>query len=156
MALYLVRHAVAVGRHAWNGSDMDRPLTTKGRRQSEALPRLFKGTDVRRILTSPAARCRETVGPLGKTLGVDVRNLDVLEEGATARKAVDLLHELAEKKGDTVLCGHGDLIPEVLRRLAREGTKLESDLQFAKGSTWELTVGDDGKIVSAHYHPPAE
>ena len=155
MALFLVRHAVAVGRHAWDGTELDRPLTPKGRRQSKALLRLFEGTDVRRILSSPAARCRDTVVPLGQMLRVGVRDASELAEGASPRKAVELMHELAGKKGDSVLCAHGDLVPEVLRRLAREGSRLESDLQFAKGSTWELTTADS-KIVSGRYHPPAE
>lgn len=155
MTVYLVRHAVAVGRHGWDGPDRARPLTAKGQRQAEALPRLLAGADVRRILSSPAARCRDTVAPLARSTGLVVKDADELAEGADAKSAVDLLEELAAKKGDTVLCTHGDLVPEVVRRLVRHGTRLESDLQFAKGSTWELAVAD-GAVVSGRYHPPAE
>ena len=87
-------------------------------------------------------------------MSVEVKDADELAEGANAKKAADLLVELATKKGDSVLCTHGDLIPEVLRRLHRDGCRLESDLQFAKGSTWELSVNDGGAIVSGRYQPP--
>ena len=54
-----------------------------------------------------------------------------------------------------MVCTHGDLIPEILRRLARKGTDVQSELLLAKGSTWELlTHGKE--IVAARYHPPAE
>jgi phosphohistidine phosphatase SixA len=155
MALYLVRHAVAVGRSAWHHADEKRPLTPKGQRQAQALLRLLEGAEVRRILSSPAVRCRDTVAPLAKALGLDVHEATELAEGHGPRKATDLLSETAVKKGDSVLCAHGDLIPELLRRLARDGAHLESELQYAKGSTWELHV-DDGKIVRGRYHPPAE
>jgi phosphohistidine phosphatase SixA len=155
MTVYLVRHAVAVGRHGWDGPDAARPLTSKGERQATALPRLFESAEVRRIASSPATRCLDTVGPLATTCGLAVEPLAELAEGASAKEAVALIRKLAGKRGDSVLCAHGDLIPEVLRKLTRDGMRMESELQFAKGSTWELVVdGDD--VVSGRYHPPAE
>jgi 8-oxo-dGTP diphosphatase len=156
MALYLVRHAVAVGRSSWDGDDDERPLTPKGERQSKALVRLLGDVGIRRIWSSPAVRCVESVRPLADTLRVDVRPTTALAEGYGCGKAVDLIGELAAKKGSAVLCTHGDLVPEILRRLARTGTSLESELQFAKGSTWELAVDDHHRIRTAQYHPPAE
>ena len=155
MPVYLVRHAVAVGRHGWDGPDRARPLTPKGERQATALPRLLESADVRRIASSTARRCVDTVVPLADARGLEVRHADELAEGAEPKKAVGLLRELAAKKGDSVLCAHGDLIPEILRKLTREGMRMESELQFAKGSTWELVVADDD-VVSGRYHPPAE
>ena len=155
MTVYLVRHAVAVGRHGWDGPDRARPLTPKGERQAAALPRLLESAEVRRILSSPAVRCHDTVAPLAAATSLEIRTVDELAEGAGPKAATALLHDVADRKGDSVLCAHGDLIPEVLRRLARGGVRLESDLQFAKGSTWELVVAD-GTVVSGRYHPPAE
>lgn len=156
MAVYLVRHAVAMGRSQWHHADEKRPLTAKGERQAKALLRLFEGTDVHRIHSSPAVRCRDTVGPLAETLGLEVHNASELAEGHGGRKACDLVLEVAAKKGDSVVCAHGDLVPEILRRLVRDGLRLESDLQCAKGSTWELVADEDGTLRSGRYHPPAE
>lgn len=155
MTVYLVRHAVAVGRHGWDGPDQARPLTPKGERQAAALPRLFESAEVRRIASSPATRCIDTVGPLAATCGLEVKPVDELAEGSSAKEAVAMLLDLAGKRGDSVLCAHGDLIPEILRRLTRAGMRMESELQFAKGSTWELVVAD-GAVTVGRYHPPAE
>jgi phosphohistidine phosphatase SixA len=157
MALYLVRHAVAVSRSNWKGSyeDPRRPLTAKGQRQAKALVRLLGDTDTRRIWSSPAVRCVDSVIPLAETLGLEVHVTEALTEGHGVGKAVDLVHDLSTKKGSSLLCTHGDLVPEILRRLVRAGVVLESELLFAKGSTWELLV-EDGRLVSGRYHPPAE
>ena len=159
MAIYLVRHAVAVGRHGWDGADELRPLTPKGERQAEALARpASSGTEVRRILSSPARAVPRHRRPRSADASASRSSTPTSwPRGPTPSKAVDLLSELAAKKGDSVLCTHGDLIPEVLRRLARRRhAALESDLQFAKGSTWELAVDRRRRIVSGRYHPPAE
>jgi 8-oxo-dGTP diphosphatase len=155
MAVYLVRHAVAVGRSSWDGRDVDRPLTAKGRRQAAALVRLLGDADVRRIVTSPATRCTATVEPLAEARRLAVKGAPTLREGAEPDDATALITQLAGKSGDSVACTHGDLVPEILRRLARAGADVQSELLFAKGSTWEL-VARSGEIVAARYHPPAE
>ena len=155
MAVHLVRHAVAVGRSGWSGDDFARPLTPRGRRQAQALIRFFNGNDVRRIRTSPAIRCHDTVAPLGLDLDIEVVDDARLAEGGDEADALAMVLKLAARKGDSVLCSHGDVIPDVLRRLARDGVAIESDLLIAKGSTWEL-VTEDGEITTARYHPPAE
>lgn len=155
MSVHLVRHAVAVGRAGWDGDDFARPLTPRGQRQAQALLRLFEGASVRRILTSPAVRCRDTVLPLGDRLDVEVVDDVRLAEGNGEAEALALVHALAAEDGDSVLCSHGDIIPDVLRALARAGVAMESELPVAKGSTWEL-VTDAGAVTAARYHPPAE
>ena len=68
MALYLVRHAVAVGRSNWKGDDdLARPLTAKGERQAKALVRLLGDTDLRRIWTE-SGRPVPSRRPLADTL----------------------------------------------------------------------------------------
>lgn len=155
MAVYLVRHAVAVGRSEWDGPDSQRPLTRKGERQALGLMELLMrdGVDVRRVTSSPAVRCRDSVSPLAEKLGVAVEDRLELAEGADAEAALGLLRELASAPGDAVACTHGDLIPEVLRRLSREGLQWDGELRFAKGSTWVLEVDGDrfteGRYVEA-------
>jgi len=155
MTVYLVRHAVAVGRSEWDGhDDRLRPLTKRGQRQAGGLRDLLGGADVRRVLSSPAVRCADTVAPLAAARGVEVRHDDALAEGAPVGEAVALARKVAAKRGDSVLCTHGDLVPEVLRELARDGMDWDGDLRFAKGSTWVLTFEDD-RCLDARYLPPA-
>ena len=153
MTVYLVRHAVAVGRSSWDGDDRARPLTRRGERQAAGLVELLAGGTIKHVHSSPAVRCRDTVAPLAAELGLEVHDEELLAEGARPKEAIDLLHALATKKADSVLCAHGDLIPEILRKLHRDGVKLHDDLQYAKGSTWRLDVEDD-RVVAARYLPP--
>jgi 8-oxo-dGTP diphosphatase len=155
MAVFLVRHAVAVGRSSWDGDDRLRPLTKRGEREAQGLVRLLADADIRRIVSSPALRCRDTVAPLGAKLGIDVADAEVLLEGTKAKARFELLYDLAARKGDSVACVHGDLVPEVIRRLDRDGMAWDGDLRFAKGSTWLLTW-DDGRFTTGTYLPPIE
>jgi len=155
MTIYLVRHAMAVGRSSWHKDDRLRPLTKKGERQARGLVDLLASSDVHRISSSPAVRCHDTVAPLASKLGLAVHDADELAEGARPKDALHLAQQLAAKGGDSVLCTHGDVIPEVLRRLAREGMGWDGELRFAKGSTWAL-AWDGERFSDGRYLPPNE
>lgn len=153
MTLYLVRHADAKSRSGWHGPDVARPLTKKGERQASGLAAALGGADLRVLQSSPAVRCVDTLAPLAAGLGVDVAVTDALMEGADPAEAMDLLVAGIRRRHGTVLCTHGDIIPELLRRLARDGVPLRGGDRWAKGSTWELAVVG-GEVVSGRYHPP--
>ncbi len=155
MTILLVRHAVAVGRSDWEGDDGRRPLTKRGERQALGLVDLLAHADIHRVSTSPALRCRETVTPLASKFGLEVHDDGALAEGGKVKDAVELAQHLAAKKGDTVLCTHGDLVPEVIRRLSRDGMRWDGDLRFAKGCTWALSW-DGERFTDGRYCPPSE
>ena len=72
--LYLLRHAHAGDPERWSGDDAARPLSDKGRRQSERIARLLGSADEAPDLfvTSPKVRAAETAEIVGKALGVEV------------------------------------------------------------------------------------
>ena len=155
MTVFLVRHSDAKSRANWPHPDETRPLTRKGMHQAEGLVDLLLEGPIRRILSSPAVRCVETVGPLASKLGLKVEKTDALFEGASTSKAYDLVCHLAREKGDTVLCTHGDLVPELLRLAARDGVAIEDTPRWPKGSTWALDVAGH-HFSKARYLPPPE
>ena len=109
--LHLVRHADAGNRMTWVGDDFLRPLDDFGQTQAEAIGVALASQPVRRILSSAAVRCVDTVVPLGRALGLPVEVADELAEGTFVGDAFDLLRSLASAEGDSVLCSHGDVIP---------------------------------------------
>lgn len=153
MTVFLVRHAVAVGRSDWAGDDGLRPLTAKGQRQARSLVDLLAHADIRRVRSSPAVRCRDTVAPTAAKLALPVEDAAELAEGTDPAEATALARRLATEEGDTVLCTHGDLVPEIVRQLARDGMRWDGQLRFAKGSTWVLTFDGD-RCVDGRYEPP--
>ena len=86
--VYLVRHAKAGERRTWNGDDVDRPLSRKGWRQSEAIAKRLSKKGVSALYSSSYLRCVQTLEPLGRTIDLDVRTderlVDKFEE-ATKR-----------------------------------------------------------------------
>ncbi len=151
--LHLVRHADAGSRMAWVGNDFERPLDDHGRMQADAIGAALASRPVRRILSSPYVRCVDTVVPLGRALGLPVETCDELAEGSFVGDAFDLLRSLASAEGDSVLCGHGDVIPGLLWVLAQYGLDIGDLGRCKKGSIWELDVSD-GRIVGATYRHP--
>lgn len=150
VVLHLVRHAKAGSRSAWRGDDFERPLVEKGEGQAEALAAALKTAGIDRVLSSPAVRCRQTVAPLARTLGTAVEDDVVLAEGGPLAPLLDLLHGL---DGDTALCAHGDLIPEVLEHLAADGMPVDAPIRAQKASVWRLERRD-GRFVEGRYTPP--
>jgi phosphohistidine phosphatase len=62
MECLLVRHGIAVNREEWEGKDVDRPLTEKGKRRVREVAAGLRRLDVRPsvIYASPARRAAET------------------------------------------------------------------------------------------------
>ena len=151
-ALLLVRHAHAGRRGKWVGPDHERPLSGLGRRQAEGLVGLLGGFGVTRILSSPYARCAQTVQPLARGRGLVVAARHALAETSPVAGAAAIAEALVGAAA--VLCGHGENLPPLLERLAADHrVPLPAGRPFAKGATWVLHA-EDRRLVSAHYLPP--
>jgi 8-oxo-dGTP pyrophosphatase MutT (NUDIX family)/phosphohistidine phosphatase SixA len=150
--LYLLRHAKAGDRRDWTEDDLHRPLTKRGRWQSEALVEQFADLPVDRVLSSPYQRCIQTVRPLAIARHLPVEETPLLAEGAALADTVAFLHELC---GAVLLCSHGDVIPGVVLHLAQRGAPMEGGDDFKKGATWVLER-DGGLFTGArHMDAPA-
>jgi 8-oxo-dGTP diphosphatase len=87
--------------------------------------------------------------------GRKVEPTAALLEGADVMAAYEVLRSVAKASGDSVLCTHGDLVPELLRLPARDGLVLADSPRWPKGSTWAIHT--DGKhFTTAKYLPPPE
>jgi 8-oxo-dGTP diphosphatase len=149
--LYVVRHADAGHRSQWDGSDEDRPLSPRGERQAKGIADQLEESGAVRLVSSPYTRCVQTLEPLAKRLGLRVERDERLAEGAGAVGPLELAAELVGRVG--VLCSHGDVIPDLLDVLVRDGVKLKDDLRWQKASTWVLSR-DGGKLAKGRYVPP--
>ncbi|MDQ1131061.1 NUDIX hydrolase [Microbacterium sp. SORGH_AS_0888] len=136
-----LRHAKALARSEWGGSDATRPLTDRGRRQAKAIVGPLRAYGVRRILSSDATRCIETVDPLARALKRPIRlvpeiSQDAWEDGASDARTV--VGKRVRARKPAVLCSHGPVLPDILNELAlATGTLRGSYL----GSASSLEVG---------------
>lgn len=153
MSVYLVRHALAGDKRAWEGPDERRPLTQRGRRQARGLVELLAGSPVDRVVSSPRARCVQTVQPLADARGLPVEHAAELDVGAGPATTIPFL--LAAAGVPTVHCSHREVIAEVLRTLAEDGLAYDGELVWAKGSAWVLEA-EGGRFARGRYLPPHE
>ncbi|HEY7399785.1 MAG TPA: phosphoglycerate mutase family protein [Actinomycetota bacterium] len=151
--LYLVRHAKAGNRERWSRDDRLRPLSKNGRRQAEALVRVFDGRKVDRILSSPFLRCLQTVATLAADRMLPIEEVDALAEGASLQ---EVLAVVAEVDGiSAVLCSHGDVIPTLVEHLVDEGMRVEGEPDWRKGSTWIIEHEPDGGLRGRSLETPS-
>jgi phosphohistidine phosphatase len=99
MDLFLIRHAEAVDRNEFTGTDEDRPLTAAGNAQGKALGKGLPAHGVRLdlLLTSPLVRARQTAEGILETWGTPVPELRVCEDlapGARRKKLARCLRAL--------------------------------------------------------------
>ena len=171
-SIQLVRHAKAQSRdHWWGKPDRERPLTKSGAVQAKTLAAALAGLSITRIITSPYARCVQTVEPLAERLGLPIEIDDVLGEapgvpvldggdswvasawlGGRALGLVDQI-VLDDPGAHVVLCSHGDVVPSLMAALAgRDGLAL-SDVHLKKGARFHLTFKGP-KCIAAEAVPP--
>lgn len=150
--LYLVRHAKAGSRSDWTGDDRERPLSKAGWRQAHALAeKLAPLADGGELVSSPYLRCVQTLEPLAAALDLTVAADERLAEGDDFRGALDLLTHLP---AGSVLCSHGDVIPDTIAALERRGCRFVGEPDWRKASVWVLRRGADGTISEARAWPP--
>jgi phosphohistidine phosphatase len=109
MDCVFVRHGIAVAREEWEGKDIDRPLTEKGRRRVREVAAGLRRLEVHPTVfyASPARRAAETAqllhGLLARSSLMELR--DELLPEASPSEVVRLIQDLPPKS--CVICiGH--------------------------------------------------
>lgn len=149
--VYLARHAHAGKKAQWRGPDLARPLSAQGRKEALGLLEQLRDLPVRRVLSSPAERCLQTVEPLAGKLGQAIELREALGLHGTAAQVLELLTSPALDQA--VLCTHGELIREVFDQLLAAGIELSSPPRWPKGSTWVLGRDDRARWKGTYLEP---
>jgi len=154
----LVRHASAGSRTRWEGDDRARPLDDIGWRQATELVRLLSRFEVETVVAADFVRCTQTVEPLADALGLKVVAEAVFSEvGYSGHEtdAVARIRELGASLETAVVCSQGDVIPDLLQRLAAEDDVDLPDAATKKGSVWALNFEGPRLFSAEHFPPPA-
>jgi len=121
----LLRHASAGERLSSRNIDRFRQLDHEGRADARRLIWTLADQEIERVVTSPLARCVETVIPIAERRRLVVeRRIELLPE-ARLETTLELFGELQDA---TLVCTHR----EVILRL------FEGDVTCEKGGTWIL------------------
>ena len=162
-----LRHAKAHSREEWKGKDAARPLSPRGRRQAASIVGPLLAFGVRRIVSSPAVRCVETVKPLSDAIGrkIETSGLigqDAWEEGKSDARTV--VGDRVRARKPSLLCSHGPVLPDILSELALATGTLRgsylgsaSALDPAAFSVVHMSVDNPGSgIVAIETHIPKD
>lgn len=155
-SVLLVRHASAGSRSKWEGDDARRPLDDKGWDQAQELVRLLSRFKVTDVISADYDRCVQTVKPFADAVGLNVKEDPLFSEaGYPGREdeAAKRVRELGRSNDSVVICSQGDVIPDLLQRLAKEDHVDVPETDPAKGSVMALTFDGD-RLFSVDYFPP--
>ncbi len=163
--LIVLRHAKALSRSEWDGTDAERPLADRGRRQAKSIVGPLRAFGVRKIVTSDAVRCVETVKPLAKALDRKAVRTELISQDAWEDGTSDLRSVVGRRVRSgkpAVLCSHGPVLPGLLSEIALatatiQGSYLSSaaDLEPAAFSVVHLSATNPGSgIISIETHIP--
>lgn len=150
---FLVRHGDAGDKSVWRGPDADRPLSALGRRTAAGLVIRLEDFPIRRILSSPALRCTQTVRPLAERNRLGVEHHDLLRVGADAAALAAFVRSRAADMA--VLCTHGEVLADILPILTAAGTMVIGSQAWPKGGICILD-GVVGGPMRARYLRPLE
>lgn len=163
--IIVLRHGKAVAREDWSGPDAERPLTDRGRRQAKAAVGPLRAFGVRKVISSDAVRCADTVAPLAKALRTQVRTTAALSQDAWEAGTSDprsVIGKRIRARKPVVLCSHGPVLPDILSELALATGTLRgsylgsaSALETGAFSVVHLSATNPGSgIVAIETHEP--
>ena len=133
----IVRHAE---KAATGGNDPD--LTPAGRARADALARILKDSAISEIFTTQFKRTQETAAPIEKVSGVTPTIVPAKDIPALISK----LHQL---KGNALVVGHGDTIPDIVKALGIEEPVQIPDPDYSE--LFVVTLGDKPELLRLHF-----
>ena len=121
--LVVLRHGKAVPRSE-RIDDLARPLTTSGAtRATELVPQL-DAYGIRRVVSSPAVRCAQTVEPFARSISTFLEIDDRLSEDTRAGQVRRSIDALLDHKKPVVLCSHRPTLPWIFDAIGTELAEL--------------------------------
>lgn len=135
--LFLVRHAE---KAAAGGNDPE--LSAAGWQRAETLARMLKDAEITAIFTTEFKRTQETAAPIA-------RATQITPTIVPGKDSPALVEKLRGLKGNALIVGHGNTIPELVKALG-----IESPANIAEDDYSELFViilGDKPQLLRLHY-----
>ncbi len=130
--LYLVRHAEK------QSDQSDPELTTQGQCRAVFLAELLHASGIEEVFSTDYRRTQATAMPLANRLGVEVTRYD-------PRQLELLAKQLADSTTDTLVVGHSNTTPELVRLLGGSAADMpETDYQ----RLYQISIGPE--TVQSH------
>jgi 2,3-bisphosphoglycerate-dependent phosphoglycerate mutase len=132
----IVRHA----EKADNGEDAE--LSDAGRRRAETLSHILKDANIVAIFTSERKRTQETAAPLAKLVKVNPTIVPAKDYAA-------LVSKLRDVKGNALVVGHGNTIPDLIKALGIDTSVRISENDYS--DIFVVALGAQSHVMRLHY-----
>jgi 8-oxo-dGTP diphosphatase len=122
----VVRHTQAADRTKWTKLDGLRPLTTEGRARARGAIPLLAALGVRKVISSPWARCLQTVRPFANRARLALNTNRWLTESAaktSPARAIGLMRRILQGGPPVVVCSHRPVLPLLLGVVAERAAE---------------------------------
>ncbi len=140
--MLLLRHASAGARLSSAGVDRFRRLDDTGRRVARQLVWSLADREITHVVSSPFARCVESVVPLAESRGVVVESRWELAPDVEIEDVITLLVDLPDT---TLVCTHREVFENLLGW----------DVTCEKGGAWVLERSGPELIPTLYLAPPS-
>jgi broad specificity phosphatase PhoE len=123
--IFVVRHAerADAGGGGMNTPANDPPLSAAGNERAARLAAMLRSADIRSIFTTEFVRTRQTAAPTAQALQLEAVAVPADDPAAVTAKA-------RAARGNVLIVGHSNTVPDVLRRLGVRGEITIGDLEF--------------------------
>lgn len=142
--VFLVRHAERADTSPGVSPTMaaDPDLSDAGRARAESLASALKDARITAIYATEFKRTQQTAAPLAKILGLTVKVV-------TSKSAADLLKQLKAEKGNVLVVGHSNTVPEVIKAIGVATPVTIGDDEF--DNMFLVSTGTQPSVVRLHY-----
>jgi 2,3-bisphosphoglycerate-dependent phosphoglycerate mutase len=142
--VFLVRHAERAdtqpGATPAMGADPD--LSEAGRARAESLATMLKDAKITAIFATEFKRTQQTAAPLAKALGITVTTV-------ASNSTADLLKKIRASKGNVLVVGHSNSVPDVIKGLGVSTPVTIADDEF--DNLFLVSRGATASLVRLHY-----
>jgi broad specificity phosphatase PhoE len=131
--IFLTRHGEKINDSA------DPALSPAGQLRAQNLAAILKKAQVRQIFSTAYVRTRATVAPLSELLTLPVQTY-------SARDQAKFAQQLKSLSGTTLVAGHSNTIPELVRLLGGAPGAEMPETEFDR--LYQLIIEPDGKVTT--------
>jgi phosphohistidine phosphatase SixA len=143
-AIFVVRHAERAdggsGVSPMMGSDPD--LSDAGRARAESLATILKNAGITTILTTEYKRTRQTAEPIARQLALEVITVP-------AKDLPGLIEKARGAKGNVLIVGHSNTVPNVLKGLGVTEPVSIADAEY--DNLFVVTPGSPPHLLRLHF-----
>jgi len=125
--IFVVRHAeradAGAGAAGMVAPATDPPLSAAGRERAMRLAGMLRSADIKHIFTTEFRRTQETAGPLAEQLKLTPVILP-------SKDPASLVEQVRQLKGNALIVGHSNTIPDLLKRLGIKDAVTIPDAEY--------------------------